>query len=119
VETIENLATVKARLSEFVDSAQRTHERIIITKNGRPAALLMSVEDYEGLLETLEVLSDPEAMRQLRESQEAVDAGDVVPLAQVRNELAARLAAADEPAAIGAGSSARSDRGKATPPGRR
>lgn len=90
METIENLATVKARLSEFVESAQRTHERIIITKNGRPAALLMSVEDYEGLLETLDVLSDPDTLRQLRESEQAIEDGDLVPLAQVQAELKAR-----------------------------
>jgi antitoxin YefM len=90
METIENLATVKARLSEFVESAQRTHERIVITKNGRPAALLMSVEDYEGLLETLDLLSDPDAMRRIRESDEAVEAGDLVPLAQVQADVEAR-----------------------------
>ncbi len=93
IETIENLATVKARLSEFVDSAQRTHERVVITKNGRPAALLISVEDYEGLLETIEILSDPATMAVLRESQASVDAGELVPLAEVRAELEARRAA--------------------------
>jgi antitoxin YefM len=102
METIENLATVKARLSEFVESAQRTHERIVITKNGRPAALLMSVEDYEGLLETLDLLSDPDALRRLRESEEAVEAGDVVPLVQVQADVEARRRAT-EPVDPGAG----------------
>ncbi len=95
METIENLATVKARLSEFVESAQRTHERIVITKNGRPAALLISVEDYEGLLETLDLLSDPDALRRLRESEKAVEAGDVVPLAQVQADVEERRRATE------------------------
>jgi antitoxin YefM len=102
VERIEDLATVKARLSEFVESAQRTHERIVITKNRRPAAPLLNVEDYEGLLETLDLLSDPEALRRICESEEAVDAGDVVPLAQVRAEVEARRRAL-EPADTCAG----------------
>ncbi len=61
----------------------------------------MSVEDYEGLLETLDLLSDPEALRRLRESEEAVEAGDVVPLAEVQADVEARRRAV-EPADPGA-----------------
>lgn len=74
----EALRTVKDRLSEFVDRVQRQHERVVITRNGTPAAVLISAEDLEALEETLDVLSDRAAMRELREAKQAVASGDVV-----------------------------------------
>jgi antitoxin YefM len=58
-----SLADAKARLSELVASVAGTWERVVITKNGRPAAVLIAVEDLEALIETLEILTDPDAMR--------------------------------------------------------
>ena len=59
----------------------------------------MSVEDYESLLETLDVLSDPETMSKLRQAQREVDAGDVVALETAAADLDARIAvkATDRP----------------------
>jgi antitoxin YefM len=62
------LADVRDRLSPLVSSVESTHERVVITKNGRPAAVLISYEDLESLEETLEVLSDPDAVRAIAES---------------------------------------------------
>lgn len=53
VMTTTSLADAKARLSELVSSAETTHERTIITKNGRPAAVLMSIDDLESIQETM------------------------------------------------------------------
>jgi prevent-host-death family protein len=74
----EALRTVKDRLSEFVDRVQREHERVVITRNGTPAAVLISAEDLEALEETLDVLSDKKAVKGLIEAEEAIAAGDVV-----------------------------------------
>ena len=74
----EALRTVKDRLSEFVDRVQREHERVVITRNGTPAAVLISADDLEALEETLEVLSDKKAVKGLLEAEEAIAAGDVV-----------------------------------------
>lgn len=74
----EALRTVKDRLSEFVDRVQREHDRVTITKNGTPAAVLISAEDLESLEETLAVLADRKAVQELREAERAVAAGDVV-----------------------------------------
>jgi antitoxin YefM len=81
------LSAVKARLSEIVDRVEGEHDRVVVTRNGRPAAVLISHEDLEGLEETLAVLSDSELMARLREGDAAVAAGDVVAL----DDLAARL----------------------------
>lgn len=74
----EALRTVKDRFSEYVDRVAREHERVVVTRNGRPAIVLISTEDLESLEETLAVLSDPEAMAGLRAGDTAVAQGDVV-----------------------------------------
>jgi antitoxin YefM len=77
------LATVKARLSEIVDRVLREQERIVITRNGKPAAVLISPDDLEGLEETLAIMSDPQLMEKIREGQEAVARGDVFTLEEI------------------------------------
>ena len=76
--TTESLRTVRDHLSEIVDRVERQHERVVITKNGREAAVLISPEDLAELEETLSVLSDPEALADVREADEAYARGDVL-----------------------------------------
>lgn len=57
---------------------ERQHERVVITKNGRQAAVIISPEDLAELEETLSVLSEPEALAGIREADEAYARGDVV-----------------------------------------
>lgn len=71
------LAEVKNRLSEVVDRLEREHGRVVITKHGRPAAVVLTVEDLENLEETLNVMADPKLMRRVRQAQAEIDAGDV------------------------------------------
>jgi len=73
---IQSLATVKAKLSEYVTRVHDTHERVVITRNGEPAAVLISPDELESLEETLEILSDPELMAQIRESEEEIARGE-------------------------------------------
>jgi prevent-host-death family protein len=84
------LATVKARFSELVDRVARQQERVLVTRNGQPAAVLISPNDLEGLEETLAVLSDPELVERLRAGERAAERGDVATLDEVRAELVAR-----------------------------
>lgn len=71
-----SLATVKAHLSEVLDRVLRTHERITITRHGRREAVIISTEDLEALEETLELLSDPDAVREIAEARAAADRGE-------------------------------------------
>jgi len=64
------LSTVKARFSELVDRVAREQARVTVTRKGRPAAVLVSPEDLASLEETLAVLSDPQLMDQVRESDD-------------------------------------------------
>jgi len=72
------LAEVKAKLSEMVDRVEHTHDRITVTRHGRPAAVLISPDELASLEDTLDLLSDANAMAQLREAQAAAQAGDYV-----------------------------------------
>lgn len=74
----EPLRTVKDRFSEYVDRVEQQHERIVVTRNGRPVAVLISPEDLESMEETLRVLSDPEAMREMAEAEAALSTGDAI-----------------------------------------
>lgn len=64
-----SLSEVKTRLPELVAGVQACEEEIIVTKNGRPAAILMNIDEYTRLKETLDVLSDPGLMIQIAESR--------------------------------------------------
>ena len=72
------LAEIKKRLSEIVDGVEGRHDRVVLTRHGRPVAVIMSPDELESLEETLDLLSDPNAMRDIREGEKAVAVGDVV-----------------------------------------
>ncbi len=84
------LSDVRSSLSSIVERVEGTHERVTITRNGRPAAVLINPDDLAALEETLDVLSDPSAMEQLREGEAAVAAGDVVDETGLRDLVAKR-----------------------------
>jgi prevent-host-death family protein len=69
------ISEVKARLPELVSGVAEREEEIIVTRNGKPAARLVNYAEYERLKETLDVLSDPELMRQIRSSLEEFASG--------------------------------------------
>jgi antitoxin YefM len=76
------LAEVKNRLSEVVDRLEREHGRVVITKHGRPAAVMLSLEDLESLEETLAVLSDPGLMAAIAEADAEVATGGTTRLSE-------------------------------------
>ena len=68
------LSEVKTRLSELVDKVTSTDEEITITKNGRPAAVLVSPEEYESWKETRAIRADRDLMREIRAGLAALKA---------------------------------------------
>lgn len=70
------LSHVKAHLSELADRVEGQHDRIVVTRKGRPAAVLVSPDDLESLEETLAVLSDPQLMQQIHQSEAEVERGE-------------------------------------------
>jgi prevent-host-death family protein len=74
------LTDAKTRLSELVERVDRERDRVVVTKNGRVAAVIISQEELEALEETIEILSDPELMASIRESRRQAAAGDLTDL---------------------------------------
>lgn len=90
VMTTIPLADAKARLSAVLDEVRDTHERVVITRNGRPEAVIMAVSDLEALEETLDLLSTPGALEQIRQAETEIAAGEIVDADELRRLLAAR-----------------------------
>jgi antitoxin YefM len=65
----------KAHLSELVDRTSREHERFVVTRNGRPEAVLISPEDLESLEETVEILQDKAFLASIRRSRKEAGEG--------------------------------------------
>ena len=69
------ISEVKARLPELVTRVEECEDEIIVTRNGKPAAMLINYAEYERLKETLDILSDADMMRQIRNSEAEIAAG--------------------------------------------
>ena len=84
------LADAKARLSAVLDEVRDTHERVVITRNGRPEAVIIAVSDLEALEETLDLLSTPGAVEQIRQAEADIAAGQGIDADELRRQMAAR-----------------------------
>jgi prevent-host-death family protein len=87
------LSEAKARLSELARRVRQQHERITLTRNGEAEAVLLSVDDLEGLEMTLEILGDTASVARISESLAALGRGEPgADLDTVRQDLARRRA---------------------------
>lgn len=84
------LAEIKAHLSEIVDRIEQQHDRVILTRNGRPAAVIVSPEDLDALEDTLDLLSNPEALAEIRAAQDDFTAGRVLVGDELRDKYLRR-----------------------------
>lgn len=78
--TSASLSDVRSRLSEIVEEAASTGSDFVITRHGRPAAVIVGHEEYESMIETLNILSDPETMAAIAEAEADLAAGELVEL---------------------------------------
>ena len=82
-----SLSDLKAHLSEYADRAEREHERFSITRNGRPAVVLVSADEWESLQERLFWLSQPGILEDFAAADADIAAGRTYDEAQVRARL--------------------------------
>ena len=78
------LTEARKDLSKLVDEVTSAHEHVTITRQGRPAAVVMSADEFESWQETLEILADPETMASLKRAERDIKAGRVTSYGEVR-----------------------------------
>jgi antitoxin YefM len=77
------LSEAKTHLARLLAEVEKLGEGVTITRSGRPAGVLLSIEEYEGLLETLDILADPKLMASVRRGLRDAEKGRVVSDAEV------------------------------------
>lgn len=82
-----SLEEAQTKLPILIENTKKKATKYIITVNGTPAAILLSVDKYESMKETMEILSDPELMKAIREGEEDIKAGRVYKWEDVKKEL--------------------------------
>jgi antitoxin YefM len=86
------LAKGKAHLSEVVDRVTSSHERVDITRHGHREAVLIAADDLDALEDTLDILSNPSAIREIAEAREAASRDEGLDLTEVRRRYLGRRA---------------------------
>ncbi len=81
------LTEARKDLSKILDEVSAIHEHVTITRQGKPAAVVMSADEFESWQETLEILADPKALAAIRRAEKDIAAGRVLPWEEVRARL--------------------------------
>lgn len=81
------ITEARTNLPTLVDNAKNKLDEYVITVKGKPAAILLSIDEYESLKETLEIMSDKELMKELKEAEEDIKAGRFQTWEEVKKEL--------------------------------
>jgi antitoxin YefM len=88
--TILPLNDVKTRFSAIADEVAATHDRVIVTRNGRPHVMVIAVDDFESLQMTRELLAEPGAVEDILASDREVAGGQFHTVDELRATLEAR-----------------------------
>lgn len=80
MNTVLPFSEVKSHLSELADRVEQQRDRILVTRNGRPSFMMISCDDLDALIETLDIMRDPDLMASIRASQAEAEAGQRLPL---------------------------------------
>ncbi|MGV8885995.1 MAG: type II toxin-antitoxin system Phd/YefM family antitoxin [Microbacteriaceae bacterium] len=85
-----SVSDAKDKLSQLVEAIDTTHDTVTITRHGRPAVVMISVDDLDALQETLALLADPNHTAEVAEADSDIAAGRTLSLAEVREQLSRR-----------------------------
>lgn len=78
------ISDVRANLPKLVDDVSKNIDRVIITVNGDPKAVMLSMEELEALEETAEVLTIPNVKEDIKKSRKQIKKGQFVPLSDLK-----------------------------------
>ncbi len=83
-----SLKDLRPQLPKVVERIDGKLDRFVVTKRGKPVAVILGIDDYESLIETLDILSDPEAMAGIRQGLEDIRKGRIYSWEQIKRRLA-------------------------------
>lgn len=86
VNTI-TLKELRPGLPEVIDRIGERLDRYIVTRRGKPVCVMMSIEDYEEIVETIDILSDPKLMARIKQAQKELDEGKGIPWEKAKKDL--------------------------------
>ena len=82
---------LRKNLAKVIKDTKTHYERYVVSKHGEPEAVLMSMDDYEGWLETLEIMSDPETVKDIKQAEKDIKEGRVLDFEEVFSEEIEKL----------------------------
>jgi len=86
VNTI-TLKELRPELPEVIKNIDTKLDRYIITKRGKPVVMMMNIDDYESILETIEILSDKQAVQRIKQAKEEIAKGKTISLKELRRKI--------------------------------
>lgn len=81
------LKKLRPGLPRIIDAIDSRLDRFIITRRGKPVALMMAIDDYEGILETLDILANTKLMKKIRQAKLDIKKGKVKTLSALEKEM--------------------------------
>ena len=86
---IKSISTRELRpnISKVIDDIHEKFDRYIVSRHGKPEVVMLSIEDYESLIETIEIESDKALMKRLKGAQKEIARGQGKSLEQIHREL--------------------------------
>ncbi len=81
------LKELRPKLPKVIDDVDTKMDRFVITKRGKPLALMMSIEEYESIMETLDILSNAGMAKRIKEAESEVRKGKVKALSEIEREM--------------------------------
>ena len=86
VNTI-TLKELRPGLPAVIEGIDKKLDRYIVIRRGKPVAVMMSVDDYEGLLETIDILSDKEAVKRIKKAKKEITEGSTISIEELRRKV--------------------------------
>ncbi len=81
------LTELRPNLPKVMDRISKYFDRCIVTRRGKPEAVILAEEDYESLLDTLDILSDQKLIKDIKKAEQDLRTGKGIPWDKVKNKL--------------------------------
>ena len=81
------LKELRPRLPKVINDVDTKMDRFVITKHGKPAAMMISIEDYESIMETLDILSNAGMSKRIKQAEAEMETGKVKAFDEIEKEM--------------------------------